>query len=63
MENIEAEVFSDPFPHVIFHNFYNRHELDLIWEELDFYTKPGKLMRSGGFRWQLLDIQILVQLF
>ncbi len=49
MENIEAEVFSEPFPHVIFHNFYNKDELDLIWEELNFYTKPGKLLEAKDF--------------
>ena len=36
MENIKAEVFDTPFPHVIFYNFYNQDELDLIWEELNF---------------------------
>ena len=30
--------------HLIFHNFYNDEELDLIWEELNFYTKPDKLL-------------------
>ena len=49
IENIEAEVFFKPFPHVIFHNFYNKDELDLIWEELNFYTKPGKLLEAKDF--------------
>ena len=48
-ENIEAEVFSEPFPHVIFHNFYSKHELDLVWEELDFYTRPGKFLEAKNF--------------
>ena len=43
-ENIKADTFVDPFPHAIFHNFYNDDELKLIWEELDFYTKPDKLL-------------------
>ena len=44
MENIAADVNQDPFPHIIFHNFYNDKELELIWEELNFYTKPNKLL-------------------
>ena len=32
-----------PFPHLILHNFYNEKELELIWEELNFYTRPKKL--------------------
>ena len=43
MQNITADAFIDPFPHLIFHNFYDDEELKLIWQELDFYTKPGKL--------------------
>ncbi len=42
-QNITADAFTDPFPHLIFHNFYDGEELDLIWEELNFYTKPNKL--------------------
>ena len=49
MENIKAEVFDTPFPHVIFYNFYNQDELDLIWEELNFYTKPGKFLEAKDF--------------
>ena len=44
MQNIEAEVFETPFPHLILHDFYNEEELDLIWEELIYYTKPDKLL-------------------
>ena len=43
-EQISAEALHTPFPHLIFHNFYNDEELDLIWEELNFYTKPDKLL-------------------
>ena len=42
-EQISAEALHTPFPHLIFHNFYNDEELDLIWEELNFYTKPDTL--------------------
>ena len=42
-QNITADAYTDPFPHLIFHNFYDEEELDLIWEELNFYTKPNKL--------------------
>ena len=43
MQNITADAYTDPFPHLIFHNFYDDEELKLIWQELDFYTKPNKL--------------------
>ena len=43
-EQIQADAYETPFPHLILHNFYNDEELDLIWEELDFYTKPNKLL-------------------
>ena len=43
MQNIIAKTNIKPFPHIIFHNFYNDDELELIWEELKFYTKPNKL--------------------
>lgn len=44
MENINVRVTESPFPHAIFNNFYNETELSLIWEELNFYTKPNKLL-------------------
>ena len=43
MQNISADAYIEPFPHLVFHNFYTDEELDLIWEELKFYTKPNKL--------------------
>ena len=33
---------SKPFPHLIVENIYNQEELDLIWEELNFLSKPHK---------------------
>ena len=42
-EHLECDVYDQPFPHLIVKNFYNEKELELIWEELKFYTKPGKL--------------------
>ena len=36
IESIEADAFELPFPHLILRNFYNKEELDLIWEELNF---------------------------
>ena len=48
-ESITADAFADPFPHIIFHNFYNDEELKLIWEELDFYTKPNKLFEAKDY--------------
>lgn len=48
-ETIECSVFIDPFPHLIIENFYSSEELKLIWEELNFYTKPGKLLPAKNF--------------
>ena len=45
-ETLELDVWYDPFPHLIVKNFYNKEELDLIWEELNFYTKPGKFLKD-----------------
>ena len=49
MENIEGAAFEVPFPHLIIKDFYNPEELELIWEELKFYTKPGKLLEAKDF--------------
>ena len=49
MQNIRADSYLEPFPHIIFHNFYNEKELELIWEELDFYTKPSKLVETKDY--------------
>jgi hypothetical protein len=40
-------ILKDPFPHLIIENFYTEEELELIWEELKFLTKPGKLYDPG----------------
>ena len=49
-ESIEADVFELPFPHLILRNFYNKEELDLIWEELILY-KTRKTVRSERLWW------------
>ena len=49
IENLEAVAFLDPFPHLIFNNFYNKNELELIWEELNYYTKPGKFLQPKNY--------------
>ena len=49
METLEGIVFEKPFPHLIIENFYSPEELNLIWEELNFYTKPGKLLEAKDF--------------
>ena len=48
-EDIEATLNTDPFPHVIIDNFYNEEELKLIWQELDFYTHPNKLVPAKDY--------------
>ena len=51
MENqvLSLQCNQNPFPHLIVENFYDENELKLIWEELDFYTKPGKLLNAEHF--------------
>ena len=49
MENLRSIVFEEPFPHLIVEDFYNDTELELIWEELDFYTKDGKLFDAKDY--------------
>ena len=50
MQNIRADAYIEPFPHIIFHNFYTDEELKLIWEELDFLTKPDKLFNVKEYK-------------
>lgn len=49
METVNVDAHYAPFPHLIIRNFYNQEELDLIWEELNFYTKPGKLLSAKDY--------------
>jgi len=49
MQTLDTFLFKDPFPHMFVENFYNDDELKLIWEELDFYTKDGKLFDAHEF--------------
>ena len=49
METLEGIAYTKPFPHLIIKNFYNENELKLIWEELNFYTKPGKFLDAKYF--------------
>tara|TARA_B100000427_G_C15391647_1_gene543591 strand:- start:43 stop:663 length:621 start_codon:yes stop_codon:yes gene_type:complete len=49
METLEGLASTQPFPHLIIKNFYNENELKLIWEELNFYTKPGKFLEANNF--------------
>ena len=44
-----VKVYKEPFPHLIVENFYDEKELELIWEELNFYTKPGKLLDAKDY--------------
>ena len=34
----------EPFPHLLLKNFYDAEELNMIWQELKFLTKSGKLL-------------------
>ena len=48
-EQLEAELYCEPFPLMVINNFYNQQELDLIWKELDFYTAPNKLLTVENY--------------
>ena len=48
-QELVCNAFEKPFPHLIVDNFYDDQELELIWEELKFYTKPGKLLEAKDF--------------
>lgn len=48
-EQLSAYASEKPFPHLIIDNFYNEKELELVWEELNFYTKPGKLLEAKDY--------------
>jgi len=49
METIRGSGYQEPFPHLILRDFYNQDELKLIWQELNFYTQPGKLFEAKDF--------------
>ena len=49
MEDLHADAFVKPFPHLTIKNFYNDDELKLIWEELTFLTKPDKLVGTKEY--------------
>ena len=48
-EQLEAEIYCEPFPLMVVNNFYNQQELNLIWKELDFYTAPNKLVSAENY--------------
>ena len=49
MDRLEGISFKKPFPHLIVENYYNQKELELVWEELRFLTKPGKLFEAKDY--------------
>ena len=49
METLQITLYANPFPLMVVDNFYNEEELSLIWEELNFYTKSGKLLDAEGY--------------
>jgi len=48
-ERLEAELYVEPFPLMVISNFYNDMELALIWQELEFYTAPNKLLDAEDY--------------
>tara|TARA_B100000925_G_scaffold281053_1_gene252400 strand:+ start:136 stop:774 length:639 start_codon:yes stop_codon:yes gene_type:complete len=49
MQDIPVDILKEPFPHLICYDFYDKEELDLIWEELNFYTKKDKLVDAKNY--------------
>ena len=49
METLEGIAFKKPFPHLVVNNFYNKEELELVWEEFKFLTKPNKLLEAKDY--------------
>ena len=49
METLQITLYANPFPLMVVENFYNKEELSLIWEELNFYTRPEKLLDAEGY--------------
>ena len=47
--NSNVKAYKEPFPHLIVEDFYDEKELELIWEELKYYTKPGKLLEAKNY--------------
>ena len=43
-------IHKKPFPHLVIEDFYDKEDLELIWEELKFYTKPNKLLGAKEYR-------------
>tara|TARA_B100000927_G_scaffold220347_1_gene180319 strand:- start:1490 stop:2137 length:648 start_codon:yes stop_codon:yes gene_type:complete len=48
-QELEVNLYCEPFPYMVVNNFYNQEELDLIWEELNFLTKPNKLLAAENY--------------
>jgi len=46
---LNFKVLNDPFPHILGENIWNKEELKLIWEELQFFNKKHKLKTAEGF--------------
>ena len=43
---MKFEVITEPFPHIIGTDVWDDEELELIWEELNYYNKPGRLRNA-----------------
>ena len=48
-QELELNLYCEPFPYMVINNFYNQEELELIWEELKYYTKPNKLLTAENY--------------
>ena len=48
MEQLDVDLITLPFPHLIIRNTFNEQELKLIWRELEFLNSPLKLQRPDS---------------
>jgi hypothetical protein len=45
MDQLDVDLITHPFPHLVIRNTFNEDELKLIWRELEFLNSPLKLSR------------------
>jgi len=48
LEQLDVDLITLPFPHLIIRNTFNEYELNLIWRELEFLNSPSKLARPSS---------------
>ena len=46
---MKFEVITEPFPHIVGNDVWDDEELKLIWEELNYFNKPGGLRNPAEY--------------